>query len=770
MATIGNLQIRIGADVTAAINGLSRAQAAGQQVADSFAQQSAAANRLALNIGALSSTAAIGLQRIANEVNKVDIEGLDGESRAAAEGIKTTVLAAQQLTTTITAASGAFAILQQASGVAIAGIARLAPTLAPSIAALAGPIGLAVGALGALGAVMISNEAASANARAEADRLWESKNRQRIEALALIEVLKTNNLTLTKQEETVKKLNQVAGTNITLTKDQAENNKILAASYEQVQQALINKITIQAREEKLFEVAKQLQQQEDIISASIKKQNEEKEKSIQLADEEIKKRREQGRVVSQIEESIIRANALNTPETNLDRFNPNANVASNAQANFIEETRKKAADLRKEIQELAQGIVPLINSTDFSRAAPTVPIKLVPEFTQTQSLDIAPVTVDFIIAGVEQQAAEARRQFEAVGDILGANAAEAKVLREEFARLSVNPAALSVIGDIDQALVRLTERLSQITATPVRIDIQAVAFNAAVAEVQRFVGSYDQGLQQIAGRFSLLDNPQAQLQENIALTTRLLQQLGEAGKDSSNPFVQRLQGDLARFRAELEALNADPFKNLLEQLRSVQETFGTITSGLQSFLQLEQEGTRANFELRKQQAEEEEERQRAFIESTVVGQKNKEAAIQKLEEESSKKRRAIARQEAQAKKQAQLTEAIINSARAVVAALPNIPLSVTVGAIGAAQIAKIASTQIPALASGGIASGPTLALVGEYANANINPEVISPLRTLEGIIVNAISQQGGGFNTSVIRGDDLYLVNERQIQISKRVR
>lgn len=48
--------------------------------------------------------------------------------------------------------------------------------------------------------------------------------------------------------------------------------------------------------------------------------------------------------------------------------------------------------------------------------------------------------------------------------------------------------------------------------------------------------------------------------------------------------------------------------------------------------------------------------------------------------------------------------------------------------------AIVATAGIPALAEGGIASGPTLALVGEYAGASGNPEVIAPLDKLRDII------------------------------------
>lgn len=48
---------------------------------------------------------------------------------------------------------------------------------------------------------------------------------------------------------------------------------------------------------------------------------------------------------------------------------------------------------------------------------------------------------------------------------------------------------------------------------------------------------------------------------------------------------------------------------------------------------------------------------------------------------------------------------------------------------------------IPKLASGGIAYGETMAMVGEYANARSNPEVIAPLDKLQGMINNMSDEE-----------------------------
>ncbi len=59
-----------------------------------------------------------------------------------------------------------------------------------------------------------------------------------------------------------------------------------------------------------------------------------------------------------------------------------------------------------------------------------------------------------------------------------------------------------------------------------------------------------------------------------------------------------------------------------------------------------------------------------------------------------------------------------------------------------------------AFANGGIVSGPTMGLVGEYPGAQNNPEVIAPLDKLKDMI-------GGGNGQFVLRGQDLVLAMQR---------
>lgn len=80
---------------------------------------------------------------------------------------------------------------------------------------------------------------------------------------------------------------------------------------------------------------------------------------------------------------------------------------------------------------------------------------------------------------------------------------------------------------------------------------------------------------------------------------------------------------------------------------------------------------------------------------------------------------------------------------------------VMAGLIGAG-IGLLNSVQIPALANGGLAFGPTTALVGDNRNARIDPEVIAPLSKLKDMMSsNAVEVFGR------ISGSDIYLSNTR---------
>lgn len=77
--------------------------------------------------------------------------------------------------------------------------------------------------------------------------------------------------------------------------------------------------------------------------------------------------------------------------------------------------------------------------------------------------------------------------------------------------------------------------------------------------------------------------------------------------------------------------------------------------------------------------------------------------------------------------------------------------------VAATAAAKAALQNATAFANGGIVSGPTYALVGEYAGARNNPEVIAPLDKLKSMIEPARRIEADFSFESKIKGKDLYI-------------
>ena len=111
------------------------------------------------------------------------------------------------------------------------------------------------------------------------------------------------------------------------------------------------------------------------------------------------------------------------------------------------------------------------------------------------------------------------------------------------------------------------------------------------------------------------------------------------------------------------------------------------------------------------------------------------------------------------------TEALIN------------PIGLAVGLAAAAVAAGVigglvhnAGQQPKAFANGGIVSGPTNALVGEYAGAQNNPEVIAPLSDLQGMIrpqqsTTAVQDNSAVVNAIAKLGETMQNVNDGVTQL-----
>lgn len=115
-----------------------------------------------------------------------------------------------------------------------------------------------------------------------------------------------------------------------------------------------------------------------------------------------------------------------------------------------------------------------------------------------------------------------------------------------------------------------------------------------------------------------------------------------------------------------------------------------------------------------------EERERRAIESSSANEEEKQRRIRALELRTEQERKVIEqRRRAEQRKQAifdkaaAMVKAAINTAVAITAVLPNIPLAVIIGALGAVQVGAIAAQPIPQYFRGTNSSKEGLAHVGE---------------------------------------------------------
>lgn len=138
------------------------------------------------------------------------------------------------------------------------------------------------------------------------------------------------------------------------------------------------------------------------------------------------------------------------------------------------------------------------------------------------------------------------------------------------------------------------------------------------------------------------------------------------------------------------------------------------------------------------------------LNSGRISQEKYNAQVAELDAELEKKKTDIARKQAKRDKAQNIFSAIINTAAAVVKALPNIPLSILAGLLGAAQIAVIASQPLPEYAQGGMTDGARMYIAGEAGR-----EWIAPNNMVTNPVTGPIIQQLELVRTGVLSPEQL---------------
>jgi len=722
MSTVASLQIKIGADVTAAINGLSRAEFAADQVKEAYAAASAESIKGGFAIAGWATNFSTAIGAVKRDLEQVDITQLDEGAKESRENMLALATGALRVSDSVTVAASAFSGMQAIAGPALAGIARLIPSIGIQLAALAGPIGIAVGALAAGAALIVSNWDLVANAMSDVDSLTlqaaNSMVEQDSKMRKLVSTINDNTKSYKERSSALKEAQSISDTYfgaLDLEKSKVED---VTGAYDGYIKNLKN-----------ASLAK-------VIGAEIDK---EQAKLIEL-EKTFNKRLSSGSGFSVI--PGVNINDLVTGS--FDGLNKD-----------VQSTTKNIDDLTKRLAGIEFTVDQKPTGTGTKGAESDA--DKIRKIYEKLGNDIAGLQTDFgkgIITGSE--------------------------LDEGIAKL--NKKAIDGIQSIDPKsdfLVPLYAAVAQFIS-----DTQKTAFNLNITpkiDTSDFTSQVDtirsetfEKLDDIDLKFKFVGEGDDAIKEKISVVTQALQDLGTLNVPVDDDAVQILEATLATLKSQLVSpftvkVDVQPkdfaerFKKEIEGLQQALDIAGQIGSALSGALGQSNDN---EYEGKRQALDAYYERESELIESSVSNDALKNSRKEQLDKEVAQKRKQIARQEALSQKNLNIFEATINTANAVTRALATGGpiLAGVVGALGLAQIAAIASAPLPALAGGALVTGPSFVQVGEYPGASQNPEFISPVDKAQKYIREAVQQAGGGGAQelySFVSGDDIVLVSDR---------
>lgn len=173
----------------------------------------------------------------------------------------------------------------------------------------------------------------------------------------------------------------------------------------------------------------------------------------------------------------------------------------------------------------------------------------------------------------------------------------------------------------------------------------------------------------------------------------------------------------------------EEWDNLKEQANDTLASINTVGNGVLDIVNLVSARQQAELQEFLNIQEQKKEALQRLYESGEISAEDYNKKINDLDQQSARKKRELAVKEARRQKVANVFSSIINTASAVVEALPNIPLAAAIGFMGAVQTGLIAAQPVPEFAKGGLTTfangGPVIAprmgLIGEAG-----PEWVAP--------------------------------------------
>lgn len=200
---------------------------------------------------------------------------------------------------------------------------------------------------------------------------------------------------------------------------------------------------------------------------------------------------------------------------------------------------------------------------------------------------------------------------------------------------------------------------------------------------------------------------------NISKTTEAVKELSEETKQYLKSFIDEFASN-SGFSETFKILN----KEIEDFGENFAVTFNAIAESAQEAFNFISNASQNNFEAEKNRLQNQYDIAVGFAGDSAEAKK-------KLDEDLEKRQKEIAYREAKAKKQQAIFNIAIDTAQAVVAALPNFVLAGIVAAFGIAQAVVVSNQEIPQYWMGGTHDGG-LMMVNDGKGSNYRETIVTP--------------------------------------------
>lgn len=444
-------------------------------------------------------------------------------------------------------------------------------------------------------------------------------------------------------------------------------------------------------------------------------QLDETEKQLGEINEKIKKLQEDAGVIYEPPEYTYEP-----PKFNLDEFIDQLQKELET-IDRVAETFGDTSDVAKDkANALRRAIVTLVEEgIDPTNTAMGNLVEMHREYSQAAE-DAKKETYDLSKAETElrKALADIDKQAEVFGDTVDANAQKLKLYQDTIIEALVNDEPIENIQDLIDEYNALKEEIDAATTAEQNNKAATDMLTQAQEYLYRMTGKLAPEWERFAQKLEEAAGKEGVLPEVAAELIRLAKEIRDAGEEA-----------ITVFGIKFPASVIEGFEKARRTIQEWYDFFSKIMNGIQAIYS-------QAYRNREIELENWYKKEKKVIEESKKSEEEKKEALEKLENEYDQYKREIMRRQAVAEKNSAIFSIIINTARAVVEALPNVFLSALIGIMGLEQLRLVQEQPLPELKEGGLAVRSVAAIIGEGRD----DEAILPLnesvfaRIAEGIL------------------------------------